>query len=77
MTTITGTVRRVWPRPDGQLFTVILQRDGDYRQIVTWTRDQWLASLCERYSDAAGRPAITAMYEPNRQLTGVALKVAA
>lgn len=76
--TIEATVR--WSAPSTNkpgVFTVVVQDEQPGgRRFVLWTRDAWLASLCERYN-VTPRPvlSVTLDYE-SKHLEGVDLHVA-
>lgn len=79
MTIEKATIRRVWePNYQSSTYTVIVQKRGDFHEMRLWTKDAWLASLADRYADAAKRPEVTVMFDDQtHQLTSVVLPVAA
>lgn len=77
--TIQATVR--WSAPTVMqegCFTVVVQPVGPgLERLVLWTRDAWLASLCERKFNTTPRPDLAVTYDPKtRRLDSVALPVA-
>ena len=78
MTIEKATIRQVWDRNLKGVFTIVVRRESDGERIVIWTRDEWLASLVERYADASGRPTVTVLFDDQtHELRTVALQVAA
>lgn len=76
--TVTRLVRikAVWDRKPNGVFPIAVQAHGTFTSFVVWTRDAWLASLCERYDGAPGRPEVSMQYDgATRQLFGLILPV--
>jgi len=74
--TLTGTIRSVWaPRLPGGDFTVIVRDEESQSRWVLWTKDAWLASLCDQRSQTP-RPELTVIFDRrSKQLESVALPV--
>jgi hypothetical protein len=71
---IQATIRAVWPKSAQGVFSVIVQEVGKFDRRALWTRDEWLASLADRYDVPTGRPVVPVNYDPaTREILGVAM----
>lgn len=71
-----GTVRRVWG-PERGVYSVIFRQQEPRPTIVLWTRDKWLAALCERYSERRPRTTLKLQWDPEtREVKAPVLPVA-